>query len=175
MVFRILAERNPSKFGHFWRFSDEIHLFLDFILQRHYLEFYQSCFAENFYGLERKFEQNSDKRRSIRRSLILAVFVPYAKLKCDRMFEKIRTEKPKSKFEKCFLAVYPYIHMTWWKCVINIVSFYWFTVLQNSWVFGLHHIAGKSPGAGSEHLTRLDRAGLSERHNVDIQRIKHKI
>ena len=91
MVFRILAERNPSKFGHFWRFSDEIHLFLDFILQRHYLEFYQSCFAESFYGLERKFEQNSDKRRSIRRSLILAVFVPYAKLKCDRIFEKIRT------------------------------------------------------------------------------------
>lgn len=131
MGFRILAERNPSKFGHFWRFSDEIHLFLDFFLQRHYLEFYQSTFSENFYGLERKFEQNSDKRISIRRSLILSVFVSYAKLKSDRMFEKIRIEKPKSKFEKCFLAVYPYIHMTWWKCVINIISFLWINMIMD--------------------------------------------
>ncbi|XP_078662556.1 peroxisome assembly protein 12-like isoform X2 [Branchiostoma floridae x Branchiostoma belcheri] len=50
---KILAERNPARYGWLYRFNDEIYTLLDTLLQHHYLRTYGSSFAENFYGLKR--------------------------------------------------------------------------------------------------------------------------
>jgi hypothetical protein len=59
------------------------------ILQRHFLRFHRSLFAENFYGLERKFLVE----KSFARTLVFGVLLPYLKLKLDRLFEKLRDDQ----------------------------------------------------------------------------------
>ena len=99
----------PGNCASFWKFSDELYLILDFILQKHFLKFHNSLFAENFYGLERKLKNTN----SVTLTLLCNVLLPYLKLKCDRLFEKFGNEILDSKLKKCFVAVYPYLHMTW--------------------------------------------------------------
>ena len=109
LSFRNLAEMYPGNCASFWKFSDELYLILDFILQKHFLKFHNSLFAENFYGLDRKLKNTN----SVTLTLLCNVLLPYLKLKCDRLFEKFGNEILDSKLKKCFVAVYPYLHMTW--------------------------------------------------------------
>ncbi|XP_034007606.1 peroxisome assembly protein 12, partial [Trematomus bernacchii] len=50
---KVLAESNPSRFSFLFRFYDELFLFLDLMLQNHFLSVSSASFSENFYGLKR--------------------------------------------------------------------------------------------------------------------------
>nr|XP_022344235.1 peroxisome assembly protein 12-like [Crassostrea virginica] len=125
-AIKVLAESKPDKFGFLLRWYDEIYTGLDFILQNYYLHNYSASFAEHFYGLKRYVDEGSQSkvlpRRAHWKSLILLVIIPYLKQKLDHWFEETRHKfnighHPKSPLYKqlyrVFLAVYPYIHMSW--------------------------------------------------------------
>jgi len=100
-----LAERCPSQCFHLWRFSDEINLFLNFLLERHYLKFYQACFAENFYGLERKILRKNFN--------FFLRFCSVRKTEVRSILRETSKRKIEFKIFSMFLACYPFVHMTW--------------------------------------------------------------
>lgn len=123
---KVLAESRPDKFGCLLRWYDEIYTGLDFILQNYYLHKYSASFAENFYDLKRVVNGASSSknlpRRALWKSLVCLVILPYLKQKLDHWFEEARHSynigrQPKgqmyNRLYKVFLAVYPYIHMSW--------------------------------------------------------------
>ncbi|PFX25015.1 peroxisome assembly protein 12-like [Stylophora pistillata] len=132
-ALKVLASSNPDKWGWIWRFGDELHLFFDYVVQNHYLKIYRGSISEHFYGLKRVSRtpnhDGDDKLSSVQRylSLVMLVVLPYAKLKLDQLFERLREERvtgslsslPVRKrlyflqLKRIFIYLYPYLHCTW--------------------------------------------------------------
>ena len=132
-ALRVLASSSPDRWGWIWRVGDELHLCLDYIVQNHYLKNFGGSISEHFYGLKRVNRVNAEKGKtelsSFQKylSLIMLVGVPYAKLKLDQLFERVREEyvsgylsSNSSRKRSCFLHlkrtfiyVYPFLHFTW--------------------------------------------------------------
>ncbi|XP_078662554.1 peroxisome assembly protein 12-like isoform X1 [Branchiostoma floridae x Branchiostoma belcheri] len=126
---KILAERNPARYGWLYRFNDEIYTLLDTLLQHHYLRTYGSSFAENFYGLKRiPIHGGKLGHQHQLKSLMFLTLLPYLKLKLDQRFETLQEQEADSggiisdaiqeqslwkKLERIFRIVYPYVHMGW--------------------------------------------------------------
>ena len=124
-VIRILAQKYPEKLAHILKYSDEIYLLCDLVLQRHYLSCYNASLSENFYFLKRVDVANGGGERLNGKlqylSLIALVVWPYIKSKVDQAFEKLRDRiireegdesSRHSKLSVVFLTVYPYVHFT---------------------------------------------------------------
>ena len=132
-ALKVLASSNPDKWGWIWRLGDEFFVILDYIVQNHYLKNFGGSISEHFYGLKRVTGADSGKGKgrlsNYHRylSLIMLVAVPYAKLKLDQLFERIREEdlnghlasyssRKRSYFlhlKRIFTYVYPWLHFTW--------------------------------------------------------------
>ncbi|XP_050409896.1 peroxisome assembly protein 12 [Patella vulgata] len=121
---KVLAESRPDRFGWMLQFFDEVYTVLELLVQNYYLQRYCGSFAENFYDLRRIVSKTKSPVLSngLRwKSLICLVVLPYLKQKLDKYFEDMRhrshfisSQKDyKSRLNKAFLAVYPYIHMLW--------------------------------------------------------------
>ncbi|XP_038058661.1 peroxisome assembly protein 12-like [Patiria miniata] len=130
-MIKILAEHNPVRFGILYRYSDEIYTSLDLLLQHHFLSTTSASFAENFYSLKRVPTVPATHPHSTTqglqawqhlRSLLFLVLVPYLKLKLEALFERWRDEaldRPQwqqaehLRLRRVFMAVFPFIHMSW--------------------------------------------------------------
>ena len=132
-ALKVLASSNPDRWGWIWRFGDECHLCLDYVVQNHYLKNFGGSISEHFYGLKRVDRGDAGKGEaglsSFQKylSLIMLVGVPYAKLKLDQLFERLREEyasgylssyssRKRSYFihlKRTFIYVYPFLHFTW--------------------------------------------------------------
>ena len=130
---KVLATSNPDRWGWLWRVGDELYLILNYVVQNRYLKNFGGSISEHFYGLKRAINvENGDSSGGISNyhrylSLIMLVAVPYAKLKLDQLFERIREEnvtgylasyssRKRSYFlqlKRVFIYVYPWLHFTW--------------------------------------------------------------
>ncbi|XP_074643302.1 peroxisome assembly protein 12-like isoform X2 [Tubulanus polymorphus] len=127
-VLKVLADKNPARFLNLYRFADEIHLFINIILEHVYLKKFGASFAEEFYSLRRETKLTQSQTQPsvlptntrIKSLIFLAVF-PYLKMKCNNLYERLLYETQnlnqqignKSLHKKLCLAyvsVYPYIH-----------------------------------------------------------------
>ncbi|XP_077995817.1 peroxisome assembly protein 12-like [Glandiceps talaboti] len=171
-ALRVLAEYNPSRYGWLYRYSDEIYLSLDLVLQQHFLSTTSASFSENFYGLKRVPNSCSKEwmaglhaslpRKEHVKSLLLLVLIPYLKLKFDALFERWKqewldgvgvsqSEQDKfKKFSSIYVAVYPYIHMGWEGAHLSYQLAYLFD--KSRYHSPLIYLAGVK----LQHLTRED-------------------
>ncbi|XP_028393338.1 peroxisome assembly protein 12-like [Dendronephthya gigantea] len=124
-VIRILAQKYPEKLAHILKYSDEIYMVCDLVLQRHYLSCYNASLSENFYYLKRINVANGVGERLGKKlqylSLIALVLWPYMKCKVDQAFEKLRDkiireeddgQSSRNKLFLLFLTLYPLVHFT---------------------------------------------------------------
>ncbi|KAL9957572.1 hypothetical protein ACROYT_G034491 [Oculina patagonica] len=126
-ALKVLATSNPDRWGWIWRFGDELHLCLDYIVQNYYLKNFGGSISEHFYGLKRVNRKGEFPSFQKYLSLIMLVGIPYAKLKLDQLFERVREEyvsgylftnssRKRSYFlhlKRTFIYVYPFLHFTW--------------------------------------------------------------
>ena len=147
-ALKVLASSNPDRWGWIWRFGDELHLCLEYILQSHYLRNFEGSISEHFYGLKRvsRTPNNNadDKLSSLQRylSLLMLVVLPYAKLKLDQLFERLREEyvtgslssHPARKrlyflhLKRIFIYLYPFLHCAWESIFLCYYMLYIFRV-----------------------------------------------
>ena len=59
-ALKVLASSNPDRWSWIWRFGDELHLCLEYILQSHYLRNFEGSISEHFYGsyIQIKYSEN---------------------------------------------------------------------------------------------------------------------
>ena len=167
---KVLATSNPDRWGWLWRVGDELYLILNYVVQNHYLKNFGGSISEHFYGLKRAINvENGEIRGGISNhhrylSLIMLVAVPYAKLKLDQIFERIREEnvtgylasyssRKRSYFlqlKRVFIYVYPWLHFT---CETVILCYYLLYIFKFCYVHSpLLHVIGVS----LQRLTRQD-------------------
>ncbi|NWI69245.1 PEX12 protein, partial [Todus mexicanus] len=147
---QVLAEASPGRCGCLWRWFDELYVLLDLLLQQHCLASCSASFAENFYSLKRIPTGECGRqplataglpKRQHWKSLLLLVLVPYLKGKLEKLVSSLREEDEYSihppssswkRFYRAFLAVFPFVNMTWEG---------WFLVQQLCYILGRaqHH------------------------------------
>ncbi|XP_071848966.1 peroxisome assembly protein 12-like [Apostichopus japonicus] len=125
---KFIAEKNPGSYGWMFRYGDEIYALLDLILQNYFLAKTNGSFSENFYGMKRVPIKcsgpsvNKLSRREHLKSLAFLVFVPFIKLKLDKLFAKWKegsrsgswsNQSGMQKFQRVYIRIYPFIHMSW--------------------------------------------------------------
>lgn len=172
---KVFAENQPAQFGRLHRWSDEVYSILDLILQHHFLTKTSASFAENFYSLKRVAINSSTSaapsiseglpKREHWMSLALLVVVPYIKLKLDAKFQKWTDEsldlnergrQTMKKYKKIFLALYPYLHLSWESSVLVYQLRYLFKQSQ------VHSPFLKLAGVQLQYLSKEDMlSGLS--------------
>ncbi|XP_070572133.1 peroxisome assembly protein 12-like [Ptychodera flava] len=171
-AFRVLAEQNPARYGWMSRFSNEIYLAIDLVLQQHFLTTTTASFSENFYGMKRVPNTCSSApqvaspsglpRREHLKSLLLLVIVPYLKIKLDALFERWKQEwldgvgisqserNTLKEVSRVYLAIYPYIHMGWEGAHLSYQLAYLFNKSR------FHSPLIQLAGVRLQHLTRED-------------------
>ena len=132
-ALKVLATSNPDRWSWLWRFGDELHVFLDYIVQNYYLKNFNGSISENFYSLKRvringvEIKEGSLSTSERYLSLLMLVGVPYGKLKLDQLFERVREENVSGMLssyssrkrsyllhlKRIFIYVYPFVHFTW--------------------------------------------------------------
>ncbi|XP_077869705.1 peroxisome assembly protein 12-like [Saccoglossus kowalevskii] len=166
-IFEVIAERNPSRYSWLYQYSDEVYTIIDLLLQQHFLSTTCASFSENFYGLKRVPIIPGKQKVGLPRSehlnsIMLLVIVPYLKIKCDALFERWKHEwldgigvsqsqrDSLKKFSQIYLAVYPYLHMTWQGSHLSYQLAYLFN--KSSYHSPLIRMAGVK----LQHLTKED-------------------
>uniref|UniRef100_A0A6B2L9Q4 Peroxisome assembly protein 12 n=1 Tax=Arcella intermedia TaxID=1963864 RepID=A0A6B2L9Q4_9EUKA len=116
-----VAMQNRSRLYPVLQYIDEIFYGMVFVLERHYLKYYDSSFSENFYGLKRiVVTEDGTKGAPLQKkhklwSLFFLVVVPYIKTKLDKYYEKNFTNPrpgsppPSDSAKRFFKLVYPYV------------------------------------------------------------------
>jgi hypothetical protein len=134
-----------------------VHLIFTAVVERHFLSHFGSSFAENFYALERIFPRAVGLREQVTRSLLACVLLPYLKQKCDRLFEKLRASPRPSRLARRFVALYPFVHLTW----EGSVAAFWFlyAVGRRGSHSPLHDLAGCRLVAAERRETLAGRTG----------------
>ncbi|KAK5914675.1 hypothetical protein CgunFtcFv8_009098 [Champsocephalus gunnari] len=131
---KVLAESNPSRFSFLFRFYDELFLFLDLMLQNHFLSVSSASFSENFYGLKRvcsvaarcpapRFPASLFlSRKSHWRSLLLLCVAPYLRVKLEAVLARQRDEEDFSirldqsrvqRMRRAVLVLFPFVGGAW--------------------------------------------------------------
>lgn len=177
-LLRILAERNPHRYGFLYRYSEEVYLSLQLILENYYLKHHSASFSENFYGLKRSVIQQNGVDTSFHelpqsqcyRSLLFLVLVPYLKNKCDAYYEHLsatseaggRNDIKNNKYLnikkllcQAFLGAYPILHAAWETTML---------AYQLAYIFGksrFHTPFLKWAGVILQNLTEQDMAHQS--------------
>lgn len=115
MTFQVLAEANPDRYMVWKKWSEEIYLLFDSVVQYSHLRAFKSSFPEHFYGLKRV---GSGNRRltpqQLWTSFLIVSLLPYARKKLDRLLDQLRHEDSTHEIEKrspghYFIRVYPLI------------------------------------------------------------------
>ena len=92
-------------------FQEEILLFVNGLLQLHYLKKYNSSFTEHFYGIERDFQSNN----AALLSWIGLVLIPYIRRKVENAFlrsrENLLDGVESTNARKALVKAYPHIHL----------------------------------------------------------------
>lgn len=169
-ALKVLASSNPGRWGWIWRFGDELHLCLDYIVQNYYLKNFGGSISEHFYGLKRVNRLNTEKDEeelsSYQKylSVMMLVGVPYAKLKLDQLFERVKEEyvsgylssnspRKNSYFvhlKRIFIYVYPFLHFSWETIFLCYHLLYIFRFS------GVHSPLLHAIGVSLQRLTRQD-------------------
>lgn len=166
-ALKVLASSNPDRWGWIWRFGDELHLCLNYIVQNHYVKNFGGSISENFYGLKRVNTEGGEGELSRLQkylSLMMLVGVPYAKLKLDQLFERLKDEyvsgylssnssRKRSTFlhlKRTFIYVYPFLHFTWETIFLCYHLLYVFRFS------GVHSPLLHAIGISLQRLTRQD-------------------
>ncbi|KAK1877737.1 Peroxisome assembly protein 12 [Dissostichus eleginoides] len=131
---KVLAESNPSRFSFLFRFYDELFLFLDLMLQNHFLSVSSASFSENFYGLKRVCSAAARSpapqfpvslflnRKSYWRSLLLLCVAPYLRVKLEAVLARQRDEEDFSirldqsrvqRMRRAVLVLFPFVGGAW--------------------------------------------------------------
>ncbi|KAJ4922710.1 hypothetical protein JOQ06_003988 [Pogonophryne albipinna] len=131
---KVLAESNPSRFSFLFRFYDELFLFLDLMLQNHFLSVSSASFSENFYGLKRVCSAAARSpaprfpvslflsRKSHWRSLLLLCVAPYLRVKLEAVLARQRDEEDFSirldqsrvqRMRRAVLVLFPFVGGAW--------------------------------------------------------------
>ncbi|KAK3870722.1 hypothetical protein Pcinc_024073 [Petrolisthes cinctipes] len=128
-IMRVLAERNPERYGFLLRFSDEIFVLFNTIIQHHYIKNYGASFAENFYDLKRVELKNKNSNKPLTlshqayyKSMFTLVTFPYLRNRLDQLFQRIQErhadnalseESWKCRIQRLFLKMWPVLHFSW--------------------------------------------------------------
>eukprot|EP00040_Diaphanoeca_grandis_P007226 m.40106 g.40106 ORF g.40106 m.40106 type:complete len:355 (-) comp18390_c1_seq1:8-1072(-) len=170
---RVLAVWYPLIFARFLRRADEVALFGEAIIQRHYLRTYAASLAENFYGMKRvpqnyAVDSNDDASPSLTgkqrlTSFVFLVILPYLENKLATLHTSLEREQTQSnsqdpsrsqlsqKLRKLFIVVFPVIRTVWHTShmVSHVLCLFGRTqsFSPGLWLSGLH-------------LTRLTRSDL---------------
>ncbi|XP_069981267.1 peroxisome assembly protein 12-B [Penaeus vannamei] len=128
-VMKVLAESNPEKYGWCLRYSNEIFVMFNLVIQHHYLSNYGASFAENFYDLKRvqlksskRMEALSLSRKVYLKSLSALVAFPYIRERIDNVFQEVREKDAdgllndknwSNRMKKIFLTLWPFLHFSW--------------------------------------------------------------
>ena len=179
-ALKVLASSNPNRWGWIWRFGDELHLCLDYVVQNHYLKNFGGSISEHFYGLKRVSRpasiEGDGKLSSLQKylSLMMLVGVPYAKLKLDQLFERVREQYVSGSLssyssrkrlyflhlKRIFISVYPFLHFMW---ETIFLCYYLLYIFRFSGVHSpLLHIIGIT----LQRLTRQDILTHSEQNSL---------
>ncbi|XP_072163764.1 peroxisome assembly protein 12-like [Diadema setosum] len=178
---KVLAENHPAQFGRVYRWSDEVYSVLDFILQHHFLSKTSASFSENFYSLKRVASNGSTPsgatvvdglpKREHWKSLIVLVLVPYIKLKLDALFQRWHEEaldagdRGRQKlrmYKRLYLAIYPYLHLSWESTIFVYQLRYLFRKTQ------VHSPFLKLAGVHLQYLSKEDMTDLSNESGLPL-------
>ncbi|XP_008556003.1 peroxisome assembly protein 12-A [Microplitis demolitor] len=129
--YSFLITNNPEKYGCLDRWSHEVYLLFNGVIQYFYLKNYSASFAETFYGLKRVTIINSHVENEISRNkkilhLITLIINPYIKSKFQQheleiIDGKIPKEKWKQLMKIYFVKTYKIINFTY-----NIIETYYY-------------------------------------------------
>lgn len=128
-VMKVVAESNPERYGWCLRYSNEVFMMFNFIIQHHYLSNYGSSFAENFYDLKRvELASKKDRkpltlsREAYMKSQFALVAFPYIQTQLDQAYQELQENEVqrissnqgwKTKFKSIFLKSWPIVHLAW--------------------------------------------------------------
>lgn len=97
LLCKVLKIQSKDKLSWFFKFQEEWYLFINFLLQNHYLHLFQGSFSEAFYGLRRIPLKNKPSKLSTYSkimSLFCLVGLPYITLKIRRNIESYQIQLP---------------------------------------------------------------------------------
>ncbi|KAF3847055.1 hypothetical protein F7725_004133 [Dissostichus mawsoni] len=124
---KVLAESNPSRFSFLFRFYDELFLFLDLMLQNHFLSVSSASFSENFYGLKRVCSAAARSPAPRFPEVVLALSLllcvaPYLRVKLEAVLARQRDEEDFSirldqsrvqRMRRAVLVLFPFVGGAW--------------------------------------------------------------
>ena len=112
-AFQTLADANPGKFTIIRKWSEEVYLVFDAVVQYTHLRAFKASFPEHFYGLKRvgSYEQRLT-RDQLWASFCLVCLLPYARKRLDQLLEQLRQEDAVRRLDTqtpgyYFLRLYP--------------------------------------------------------------------
>ncbi|XP_042217256.1 peroxisome assembly protein 12-like [Homarus americanus] len=128
-IMKVIAESNPEKHGWCLKYSGEIFMVFDLVIQHHYLSNYGASFAENFYDLKRvQLKANGSikpltlSNETYTKSLLALGAFPYLRSQMDSVYQDIQEKDAdgrlseegwKVKIQKVVLKVWPLLHLSW--------------------------------------------------------------
>ncbi|KAK9506318.1 hypothetical protein O3M35_008275 [Rhynocoris fuscipes] len=167
LLCKILKIKCRQKLSWFFNYQEEWFLFINLLLQTHYMRLFKGSFSEAFYGLKRiplKNESNKLSRYSMTMSLFCIVGLPYLSVKLKNFIESYQlkeeminiTTDEKKKIRLMLIAYKS-------TCTVNeILKFYYL----------LRYISGFS----EIHSPLLKLSGVKlVHHNIDVPSWKELI
>ena len=112
---QILADANPEQYLTVKKWSDEVYLLFDVVVQYSHLRAFKSSFPEHFYGLRRVASgQERLSREQLWASFVLVSLMPYARKKLDNLLDQLQHEDTRQQIERqtpahYFIRIYPLI------------------------------------------------------------------
>ncbi|XP_050714387.1 peroxisome assembly protein 12-like [Eriocheir sinensis] len=155
-VLKVLAESNPERRGWCLRYSNEIFMIFNLVIQHHYLSNYGSSFAENFYDLKRV-EVTSKKNKNpltlskegYMKSLFALVAFPFIHTLLDQTYQELREHEDsdtsnnqgwKARIRKLFSKSWPVVHLSWE--LLTVIFYVRYVIGRNKFHNPLLYICG---------------------------------
>jgi len=148
-VLKVIAEWSPQSCSVYHRFSDEVYMLGNGVLQLYYLKVYQATFTQNFYGLQQTVKDG--RKFPINLSFLCAIVFPYVRKKLENFFMKQRENladgikfkiQALNRMTEMFVLSYPYVHMLFES--LNLAMFLAFSLKKSkfhnlfSFLVGVH-------------------------------------
>ncbi|XP_045606855.2 peroxisome assembly protein 12 isoform X1 [Procambarus clarkii] len=128
-VLKVIAESNPEKYGWCLKYSSELFVAFNLVIQHHYLSNYGASFAENFYDLkrvplktERHLKPLTLSNTAYLKSLSTIVAFPYFLSQMDSIYQDVQDKDADGRLsdkgwindlQKLLLKLWPFVHFSW--------------------------------------------------------------
>nr|XP_045606856.1 peroxisome assembly protein 12-like isoform X2 [Procambarus clarkii] len=128
-VLKVIAESNPEKYGWCLKYSSELFVAFNLVIQHHYLSNYGASFAENFYDLkrvplktERHLKPLTLSNTAYLKSLSTIVAFPYFWSQMDSIYQDVQDKDADGRLsdkgwindlQKLLLKLWPFVHFSW--------------------------------------------------------------